>query len=113
MESVQNAKGSLPPILSEIVQRLVKAYQPEQIYLFGSAARRNTQTDSDLDLMVIVKDEALPERRRSRLAYQVLRGTGIAVDVLVWTKRSFEERLHLEASLPSTVVREGRLIYAS
>jgi len=113
MESVQKVKGSLPPILSQIVQRLVKAYQPEQIYLFGSAARRDTQTDSDLDLMVIVRDEALPERRRSRLAYQVLRGTGIAVDVLVWTKRSFEERLHLEASLPSTVVREGRLIYAS
>ncbi len=49
----------------------------------------------------------------NRLAYQVLRGTGVAVDVLVWTKGTFEERLHLKASFPSTVVREGKLIYAS
>jgi predicted nucleotidyltransferase len=92
---------------------LVRAYQPERIYLFGSAARGDTQPDSDLDLMVIVRDEAPPERRRSRLAYQALRGTGTAVDVLVWTESAFDERLHLKASLPSTVVREGRLIYAS
>jgi hypothetical protein len=63
--------------------------------------------------MLIVPDEAAPERQRSRLAYQVLRGTGATVDVLVWTKRAFEERLHLKASLPSIVLREGRLIYAS
>lgn len=113
MEYLQDSKESLNPKLAEIVGRLVQAYQPERIYLFGSAARGDAQAHSDLDLMLIVPDEAPPERRRSRLAYQALRGTGAAVDVLVWTKRAFEERLHLKASLPSTILREGRLIYAS
>ena len=108
MEYLQDSKESLNPKLAEIVGRLVQAYQPERIYLFGSAARGDAQ-----DLMLIVPDEAPRERRRSRLAYQALRGTGAAVDVLVWTKRAFEERLHLKASLPSTILREGRLIYAS
>jgi len=75
--------------------------------------RGETQLDSDLDLMVVVPDNASADRRRSRLAYQVLRGTGAAVDVLVWTKRSFDERLHLKASLPATVIREGKLLYAA
>ena len=111
--SSQGSKASSNPILDEIVNRLVRAYQPEQIYLFGSAARGDNQAQSDFDLMVIIPDEAPPERRRSRLAYQVLRGTGTAVDVLVWTRRAFDERLHLKASLPSTILREGKLIYAS
>jgi predicted nucleotidyltransferase len=39
-------------ILREVVQRLVSAYEPERIYLFGSTGRGETQLDSDLDLMV-------------------------------------------------------------
>jgi len=60
------AAGS--PVLKEIIQRLVSAYQPERIYLFGSVARGDAGLDSDYDLMVIVPDDAPPERRRSRLA---------------------------------------------
>lgn len=101
------------PALTEIVRRLAQAYEPEKIYLFGSLARGDADPDSDYDLMVIVPDSAPPERRRSRLAYQVLRGTGAAADVLVWAKSSFERRLHVVASLPATVAREGVLLYAS
>lgn len=101
------------PVLAELVRRLVDAYQPERIYLFGSRARRQAGADSDYDLMVIVDDNALPERRRSRLAYLALRGTATAADVLVWPRQTFEERLHLPASLPATIVREGRLLYAA
>ena len=101
------------PILSEIVRRLVAAYQPERIYLFGSKARGDAGPDSDYDLMVIVPDDAPPERKRSRLAYEVLWGTGTAADVLVWPRTEFDQRLHLKASLPSTVMREGRLLHAA
>jgi len=99
--------------LSEIVRRLVNAYRPERIYLFGSQARNDSGTESDYDLMVVVPDSAPPERKRSRLAYQVLRGTGIAADVLVWTKEAFDCRLHLRASLPYTIVSEGKLLYGA
>jgi predicted nucleotidyltransferase len=101
------------PALAEVVLRLVKAYQPERVYLFGSVARGDAGPDSDYDLLVIVPDAAPAERRRSRLAYEVLWGTGIAADVLVWTASQFESRVHLPASLPATVIREGRLLHAA
>lgn len=101
------------PLLSEVVRRLVGAYQPERIYLFGSVARGDATSDSDYDLMVIVPDDARPERLRSRLAYEVLRGTGIAADVLVCTRSYFERRRSLRASLPGTVLREGRLLHGA
>ena len=100
-------------VLEEVVRRLVAAYEPERIYLFGSVARGDTGTDSDLDLLVVVPDDAPAERRRSRLGYLALHGTGIATDVLVCTRSYFDERLHLQASLPATVLREGRLLHAA
>jgi predicted nucleotidyltransferase len=99
--------------LAEIVRRLAEAYQPERIYLFGSKARGDAGPDSDYDLMVVVPDDAPSERRRSRLAYEVLWGTGLAADVLVSTRSQFESRTHVVASLPATVLREGRLLHAA
>jgi predicted nucleotidyltransferase len=99
--------------LDEIVRRLVSAYEPERIYLFGSKARGDADADSDYDLMVVVPDDAGEERLRSRLGYEALRGTGIAADVLVCTRTYFDERLHLQASLPATILREGKLLHAA
>ena len=101
------------PKLAEVVRRLVAAYEPQRIYLFGSVARGEAGPDSDYDLMLIVPDDAPPDRQRSRLAYQALRGTGIAADVLVSTHSRFERRAHVVASLPATVLREGKLLHAA
>lgn len=100
-------------VLAHIVERLVDAYQPERIYLFGSKARGDAGPDSDFDLLVVVPDDAPADRKRSRLAYERLWGIGTAADVLVWTQERFESRAHLRASLPGTILREGRLLYAA
>jgi predicted nucleotidyltransferase len=100
-------------VLKEIVDRLVSAYEPERIYLFGSTARGEAGPDSDYDLLVIVPDNAPPERRRSRLAYESLRGTGVAVDVIVWPKSYFEGRRQVPASLSALVEREGKLLHVA
>jgi predicted nucleotidyltransferase len=111
--AVFTAPAAGDPALAGVVRRLVDAYQPERIYLFGSAARGDASSDSDYDLLVVVPDDASPARRRSRLAYEALRGTGIAADVLVCTTSYFEARRSLKASLPGTVLREGRLLHAA
>jgi predicted nucleotidyltransferase len=101
------------PVLQELVRRLVQAYSPERIYLFGSIARGEAGPDSDYDIMVVVPDDAPSERLRSRLAYLALRGTGTAADVVVWPRTSFERRARVVASLPATMSREGILLYAA
>lgn len=101
------------PVLAEIVQRLVEAYQPERIYLFGSVARGDAGPHSDYDILGVVPDDAPPERRRARLAYEVMWGTGVAADVLVWAASQFDSRVHLPTSLPATVIREGKLLHAA
>jgi predicted nucleotidyltransferase len=101
------------PVLAEVVRRLQELYHPEQIYLFGSTARGESGPDSDYDLMVIVADSTPIALRDSGRAYKAIWRLGVATDVLVWTRSDFEERLQLKASLPSTIAREGKLLYAA
>lgn len=100
-------------ILTEIVRRLVAAYQPERIYLFGSRARGDAGPDSDYDLLVVVPVDATPLRQNSHLAYEVLWGTGTATDVVVMNHGYYAWTLGATASLSSTVEREGHLLYAA
>ena len=113
MLPIQRPAPPADPRLDEVVRRLVAAFRPERIYLFGSAARGEAGPDSDYDLLVIVADDAPPDLRCSRLAYEALWGLGVAADVLVWTRTAFDSRVHLRASLPATVLREGRLLHAA
>jgi uncharacterized protein len=124
------------PILAEIVRRLADVYRPERIYLFGSTARGDAGPDSDYDLPIVVSDEAPASRKNSDLGYLAVEGLPRSGDfgqpglrfgrsgrngghpgrepgTLIWTRAGFESRLHLKASLPATVLREGRLLYAA
>src|SRR3989304_2373412 len=113
---------SQDPQLAEIVRRLVEAYQPERIYLFGSMARGDAGPDSDYDLMVVVPDDAPPERRRGPPAYHVVprtgrggggRGWGGGGAARVGARATFDRRLSVRTSLPATIVAEGRLLHAA
>jgi len=99
--------------LAEIVRRLVDAYQPEQIYLFGSRAREDARPDSDYDVLVLLAESNEPSYVRPRKGYHALFGSGASVDLLVWTQDEFDYWLPAAASLPATVRREGRLLYAT
>ncbi|MCC7107424.1 MAG: nucleotidyltransferase domain-containing protein [Chloroflexi bacterium] len=101
------------PLLAEAVKRLVDAFAPERIYLFGSRARGDASEDSDYYLFVIVPASDLPHVRRAQVAHLALRDLGAPKDVVVWTREEFERYLPVVTSLPATVAREGRLLYAA
>ncbi len=101
------------PVLREIVRRLADAYHPLRIYLFGSKARGNAGPESDYDLLVVVRDDAPPEQKKSKLAYRTLWGVLKPKDVLVCTDGWFRSREKLPSTLPATVNREGKLLYAA
>lgn len=101
------------PLLSEVVERLRQALHPEDIYLFGSHAYGTPDRRSDLDLLVIVRESELSWYRRGAAAYKALRGIGVAVDVLVYTREEFDTRSSLPISLERTVREKGRHLYAA
>ncbi len=101
------------PKLAEMVRRLVEGLKPEAIYLFGSAARGEMQPDSDYDLLVVVRNSDIPGYKRDQKAFRLLCGVGASKDVIVLTRAEFDKKLSVACSLPATVIREGRLLYAA
>ena len=99
--------------LNEAVQRLVDALHPERIYLFGSQARGDATEESDYDLLIVVPGSGKLPHSRAVEAYAAVATVPIAVDLLIWTRQAFERQLPVVASVPATVIREGRLLYAA
>jgi HEPN domain-containing protein/predicted nucleotidyltransferase len=84
------------PILTEMVRRLVDAFHPDLVYLYGSRARGDATADSDYDLMVVVRYSDLPFEERWQKAFRLLCGMGVPKDVVVLTRdevRAWLERV--------------------
>ena len=110
--AMKNA-GTQSDQLNELVRLLSEAYHPDKIFLFGSRACGTERPDSDFDLLLVVPDDASPDRLTSRMAYERLWGTGADADILVWTRNRFNACVHLPATFPATVLREGRVLYGA
>jgi len=96
--------------INEIVNRIVWNYKPEQIILFGSYAYGNPNENSDLDLFIIKEtDKNPPDRTREVLKY--LRGSNVAVDVVVYTKKEYETYSQSPYTLEYTISKKGKPIY--
>jgi|ERR1035437_1129006 hypothetical protein len=97
--------------IADITCRLVEYYHPERIYLFGSAARGDGGLDSDLDFCVVLPDDA-PERLYRPGIHRALWDVDTATDVVRWPVSDFDARAaQVKASLPATIVHEGKLLY--
>ena len=101
------------PVLRKMVRRLVEVYSPLRIYLLGSKARGDDGPDSDYDLLVVLPDDAPQRLRNGGVGHVAIGAVGVSKDILVCTDTYFRARLHLKASFPSTVMREGKLLYAA
>ena len=98
-------------ILDEIVRRLVSEFDPQQIILFGSHAWGDPDTDSDLDLLVVVSDSSDPPTERAWRAHRCLHGIRVPMDILVKTRREFEYFRPVVASLEHRIAEEGKVLY--
>jgi predicted nucleotidyltransferase len=81
--------------LGEILLRIVDA-DTEKIVLFGSTARGDVGSASDLDLLVVRSDARRPVARVDDLYRRV--GAGIAVDRILLTPRGLAEAEATRAS---------------
>lgn len=98
-----------PAILDDVIRRIVEVAQPQQIILFGSAARGDMNRHSDVDLL-IVKDGAHRRHLAGRI-YENLYGVAVPVDVVVVTPADVERYRDSHALVIKPALREGRVVY--
>jgi len=97
-------------IIDKAVAMLAAEAQPERIILFGSYARNEATEDSDVDLLVVMREMKSPHQEMIRLR-RCLVAIGIFVDLLVVSEKQFNKW----SDAPSTTLywakREGKVMY--
>lgn len=97
-------------ILNEVTRRIVASVKPRRVLLFGSAARGRMNSDSDLDVLVVMGGHA-HRRQTAQKIYRDLRGTGIAVDIVVATEKDLREYGQSAGTVLKSALQEGRVLY--
>jgi len=112
VSDVRGSSGSRPDqqLLDEVVSRTVAAAHPIRIVLFGSAARGTMGPDSDLDLLVVVRD-GVHRRRTAQAIYRSLRGIGFAKDVVVVTESDIRQFGKNPSLVIYPALSQGKEIY--
>lgn len=96
--------------LPEIVNRLVREFDPLKIILFGSHARGEANVHSDLDLLVVLQ-RVSPKRREAVEMRRALGDLPVSKDVIVTTPEEIERRGDLVGTVLRPALREGRVLY--
>ncbi len=91
---------------------LHRAAPDATIILFGSQARGDAEESSDVDFLLVAPEVTSRRKEMARLS-RLLRPLRIPADVLVFSRRVFDQW----ASVPGTVIyaaaREGKVLYAA
>lgn len=99
-------------IIEEVKARLVKAYNPQAIYLFGSYAWGTPTEESDLDLVIIIDHSNEKSYNRLRVGQRALFGLGISKDMVVYTQDEFEKKSNDVTSFCYKIKKDGKMLYA-
>jgi predicted nucleotidyltransferase len=91
----------------EILPRIIDE-DTERVILFGSTARGDVGSLSDLDLLVVRRDARRPPERTTDLYRRA--SPSLAMDLLVYTPEELG-RAREESSFIRRILREGRIVY--
>lgn len=96
--------------LQEVVRRIVRAFDPQRIVIFGSYAYGEPGPDSDVDLLVIMESNERPAERATRIS-RVLRPRPFPMDILVRTPDELRYRLEIGDYFIHEIMDQGRVLY--
>ena len=108
MTPQQVLRGLVPSIVSQIVE----AVDPARVVLFGSVARGEASSESDLDVLVVLNHLDPKERARlmGRIRFSIT--APAAIDVFVTDVDEFERRKNVNGSMLYWPAREGQIVYS-
>ena len=97
-------------LVQQIAKRIVQQFRPEPIMAFGGYARGEHDSDSELDLLVIMQTEkAFAEQTVEVDSIFGLRDG--ATDMVIYTPEEFNQQQHVWGTLAARLKAEGKILY--
>lgn len=99
-------------LLDTAVQRLVTAYEPLQIYLYGDYAWGTPTEDSSVDLLLVVESSDERIIKRGYQGFEALLGLRIPHRLVVFTAEEFAQYTEDKQSATYDIKTRGKVLYA-
>jgi predicted nucleotidyltransferase len=98
--------------IEEFAKRIAREFHPERIILFGSHARGDAGSDSDVDLLVIMAGNG---KTRYERAFEIRQKVtaDFPLDLLVRTPEEVQARMGMNDWFMHDIMREGITLYAA
>lgn len=93
----------------QIIDELVKNYQPEKVILFGSRVSGKTHEWSDVDLVVIKKTNKKFRDRMHEASSSI--DHILPVDIIVYTPEEFKRMSKDSWFIKEEVIEKGQVVY--
>lgn len=97
-------------LLEQVTRTIIERFHPKRIVLFGSHARGDAGSDSDLDLFIEMQTSLRPPER----AIEVSAAFGLRpwpLDVVVYTPEEVQRLQGINGTLLSAIEKEGKVLY--
>ena len=101
-------------LLVELTDILVRCADPSRVVLFGSRARGDAGSGSDLDILVIEREPFGPGRSRLTEAGRLLKLLArflVPIDLLVYSEGEVERWRDTKNHVIARALREGRVLH--
>ncbi len=97
--------------IQSLCRQIVDNFNPQKIILFGSHAYGHPNTDSDVDLLVIMPFEGSDARKAVEILLNTK--TKMPLDLLVRTSKQVRERIEMEDFFMREIIEQGKILYES
>jgi uncharacterized protein (DUF433 family) len=105
------AEAYLRAVPEALLDAVAAHFDPIQVILFGSRARGEAGPDSDIDLLVVLDDDAPPAKLGWRSAFEARKDFHQAVDIVPCRRRWFEAKREVVGSLAHMAAEDGVVVY--
>jgi hypothetical protein len=99
--------------LHDVLDGICNFYCPTGLYLFGSLAHSTFDVNSDIDLLIVVPDDAEPSRLSQGSVVEAQFRHGLPLDAFVMKQTQFNERRTWLDGLASEAAGSGVLLNAA
>jgi uncharacterized protein len=100
-----------PLVPPELLDPVVAYFQPRRVILFGSLARGEAGPDSDIDLLVVLDDDAPREKLTSKAGVQARMPYRRPADVISCRDSTFRRLARIAGTLAYEANTAGTIVY--
>ena len=114
----RRTKKITPKLIASITNRIIHHLQPNKLVLFGSQAKGEATTGSDVDLLIVISNDhslaPLPRRGRFGKLLELFRYRSFGLDAIIITEsevQTLREQNEGEWDMILVILEKGKTLY--